>query len=346
MAAGGGLRVTHAGPHAWEPDEAPTYRCCLEDRHGDPCPAIDYRRLRSIRDAAIIEADPEDVASWEAHRERYAEDALARSEGRTWAGREPDRTPAVDEYLAGAREEDKEMPTLDLFAPAAAPEPRPHPAAWSLPLLDALREIVPPGIVVDPFGGTGKLALLGQRWRVLCGDLEPEWVGQAWRYGAKGLRWDATALPLASGSVPAVVTSPAYGNRLADAYAYDPCDAGRRSDGTRRSYRGFLGRPLSEGSGAGLQWGDAYRALHERALREFVRVLAPGGMLVVNMKDHVRGGRLQRVCDWWAEALRTAGARVTCRKNIVLAGDQNLARARAQGRLVIDHEELIVAERP
>ena len=190
--------MTHAGPHAWEPDEAPTYRCCLEDRHGDPCPAIDYRRLRSIRDAAIIEADPEDVASWEAHRERYAEDALARSEGRTWAGREPDRTPAVDEYLAGAREERPEMPTLDLFAQAAAPEPRPHPAAWSLPLIDALRGIVPPGLVVDPFGGTGKLALLGQRWRVLCGDLEPEWVGQAWRYGAKGLRWDATALPLAA----------------------------------------------------------------------------------------------------------------------------------------------------
>ena len=103
--------MTHAGPHAWAPDEAPTYRCLLEGADGEPCGAIGYRRLRSIRDAAIIEADPEEVASWEARRERYADDALARSEGRTWARRESDRTPAVDEYLAGAREEDQRMPT-------------------------------------------------------------------------------------------------------------------------------------------------------------------------------------------------------------------------------------------
>lgn len=229
---------------------------------------------------------------------------------------------------------------LDLFAPAGAPEPRPHPAAWSLPLIAALREIIPPGVVVDPFGGTGRLGILGSRWRVLCGDIEPEWIGQAWRYGVKGLRWDATALPLTSGSVPAVVTSPAYGNRLADTYAYDP--KARRSDGTRRSYRGCLARPLSKGSGAGLQWGDDYRAMHALALREFVRVLRLGGLLAINMKDHIRGGTLQRVCDWWAEAMTEAGIEVRERRRVALAGDQNLARARAAGRLVVEHEELIV----
>lgn len=91
--------VTHAGPHAWAPDEAPTYRCLRETPEGEPCPAVGYRRLRSVRDAAIVEADPEDVASWEYRRQRAAEDALARSEGREWAGREPDRTPAVDEEI-------------------------------------------------------------------------------------------------------------------------------------------------------------------------------------------------------------------------------------------------------
>ena len=111
MAAGGGLRVTHAGPHAWVPDEAPTYRCTLEGADGESCPAIGYRRLRSIRDAAIVEADSADVALWEARRDGYAEEALARSEGREWTGREGDCTPAVDEYLAGAREEDPRMPT-------------------------------------------------------------------------------------------------------------------------------------------------------------------------------------------------------------------------------------------
>ena len=231
----------------------------------------------------------------------------------------------------------------DLFAPASAPEPRPHPAAWSLPLIEALREIVPPGLVIDPFGGTGRLALLGPRWRVLCGDLEPEWIGQAWRYGATGLRWDATALPLATGSVPCVATSPAYANRLADDYAPEGV---RRSDATRRSYRIYLGRALSDGSGAGMAWGDEYRDLHRRALLDFRRVLQPGGLLVVNMKDHVRNGEVQRVCNWWAEAMVLTGFRLLERRRIVLAGDQNRARARAQGRTVVEHEELLVGRAP
>ena len=89
MAAGPGN--TLVGPHAWAPDVAPTYRCLRETPEGEPCPAVGYRRLRSVRDAAIVEADPEDVAAWEYRRQRAAEDALARSEGREWAGREPDR---------------------------------------------------------------------------------------------------------------------------------------------------------------------------------------------------------------------------------------------------------------
>ena len=222
-------------------------------------------------------------------------------------------------------------------------EPRPHPAAWSLPLIEALREIVPPGLVIDPFGGTGRLALLGPRWRVLCGDLEPEWIGQAWRYGATGLRWDATRLPLATGSVPAICTSPAYANRLADDYAPE---GGRRSDETRRSYRIYLGRALTAGSGAGLAWGPGYMAHHEQALAEFARVLISGGLLVINMNDHNRGGLREPVCRWWAETMEATGFTVIERRRIVLAGDQNLARARAQGHPVVEHEELLVGRAP
>ena len=38
--------------------------------------------------------------------------------------------------------------TRDLFAPSTAPEPRPHPAPWSPPLIDALRAILPPPVAL------------------------------------------------------------------------------------------------------------------------------------------------------------------------------------------------------
>jgi tRNA G10 N-methylase Trm11 len=84
-------------------------------------------------------------------------------------------------------------------------------------------------------------------------------------------------LPFADASIDAIVTSPTYGNRLADHHrASDPL--------LRRSYTHDLGRPLhSENSGA-MQWGDAYRAFHRRAWAEAVRVLKPGGRFVLNVK--------------------------------------------------------------
>lgn len=76
------------------------------------------------------------------------------------------------------------------------------------------------------------------------------------------------------------------------------CGGSGRSPSRRRTYRISLGRPLSEGSAAGLQWGPAYRELHKRAWQEAGRVIRPGGLLLVNISNHVRAGRLQPVVEW------------------------------------------------
>lgn len=188
--------------------------------------------------------------------------------------------------------------------------------------------------VLDPFAGVGGIHQLADPDTVTVGvELEAEWADRHdWT-----LQGDATALPFADDSFSAAVTSPAYGNRMADAYLGEPCP-GCEGDGTlcrasvascapltvvecgdcegsgrkpsrRYSYAISLGRKLSDGSGAALHWGQGYRDLHGLCVEEMTRVVAPGGLIVVNLSDHIRGGERQWVTDWWLRTLLERGCR-------------------------------------
>ncbi len=128
-------------------------------------------------------------------------------------------------------------------------------------------------------------------------EIEPEWAAAH----PDTLCGDSTQLSdlIAPESIDAVVTSPAYGNRMADNYA---------GDGTRRfTYRTALGRPLSEGSGAGLQWGDAYRTLHAVVWHACYTVLRPGGLALINVSNHIRAGQEVPVVEWHLKTLIDIG---------------------------------------
>lgn len=163
-----------------------------------------------------------------------------------------------------------------------------HPARFSKALMPVLQAMVPPDeypIVLDPFAGTGKIhALENDTYGV---ELEHEWAFMDHRTECG----DATRLRFFDESFDAVVTSPCYGNRMADHH-------NARDDSKRNTYKHVLGRDLSPGSAACMQWGPEYRELHERAWREAWRVLRPGGRIVVNIKDHIRRGKQQYV-SWW-----------------------------------------------
>ena len=103
----------------------------------------------------------------------------------------------------------------------------------------------------------------------------------------------------------AICTSPTYGNRMADHH-------NARDASPRHTYRHVLGRPLTRGNSGALQWGDGiageeYRALHVAVWTECRRVLKPGGIFVLNVKDHIRGGVLQEVTKWHSVALLMLG---------------------------------------
>jgi SAM-dependent methyltransferase len=174
-----------------------------------------------------------------------------------------------------------------------------HPARFSDGLIPIFVGFLEPGWhVLDPFAGVGGIHDLREfiDVKTVGVELEPEWVEKH----PDNQLGSALDLEFDDECFDAIVTSPTYGNRLADHHeAADP--------ETRRTYRHDLGRALHADNSGSLQWGPKYRDFHLKAWEEVLRVLRPGGRFVLNVKDHIRNGRRQYVSDWHLGTLRDLG---------------------------------------
>ena len=187
-----------------------------------------------------------------------------------------------------------------------------HPARYSAAILAVLADhIGAVEWVLDPFAGTGRIhalrsLLIGHTVGV---ELEEEWAA----LHPDTIHGDALDLAqlFDPGTVPAIATSPAYGNRMADT-SVDHTE--------RHTYRAALGRPLSPTNGGGMQWGDTYRSLHERVWQACAIVLRPGGTLTLNCKDHIRAGAVVPVTAWHVAVLEALGLVVERHDEVTTAG--------------------------
>lgn len=178
-----------------------------------------------------------------------------------------------------------------------------HPARYSDNLIPKFAEIL--GVmfhdeavdVLDPFGGTGRIHELDQWGHNTCAvEIEPEWAN----LHERTFLGSALDLPWVEPEWDAIVTSPTYGNRLADSHNASDADE-------RRSYTHDLGRKLHADNSGAMQWGDRYRQFHVKAWTEALRVLKRNGLFILNIKDHIRNGRRQHVAGWHVTTLCRMG---------------------------------------
>lgn len=191
-----------------------------------------------------------------------------------------------------------------------------HPAKFSEPIIDLLQalvlaearrvqgRVIPgdcPVQVLDPFAGVGRVHRLARPNRILTRgvEIEPEWAAcHPETICADALEW--LIRPGNYERFDIVVTSPTYGNRLADHH--------NAKDGShRRSYTHDLGRPLAETNSGKLHWGSAYWAFHELAYQRIRYALKPGGLFLLNVSDFYRQKAVVPAVDWHRAAALDAG---------------------------------------
>ena len=181
-----------------------------------------------------------------------------------------------------------------------------HPARYSAGMLPIFVDIMAYELfasfvslkVLDPFAGTGRIHDLRDLITVetVGVELESEWAD----LHADTICGNALHLPFEDYEFDVICTSPTYGNRLADSHnASDP--------ERRRSYTHDLGRKLHDDNSGAMQWSLEYREFHLKAWAEAVRVLRPGGLFILNIKDHIRDGVQQPVSTWHAATLVSLG---------------------------------------
>ncbi len=209
-----------------------------------------------------------------------------------------------------------------------------HPAKYSQNLRPTierwLEDVDALAPVLDPFAGVGSADL---HPNLICNELEWDWARQCGRFPTT--RGDALHLPFRSDSIGAVVTSPAYGNRMADHHE-------AKDDSRRNTYRHAIGHPLHPANSGQMQWGDSYRAFHLTAWLEVFRVLRPGGMFILNVKDFIRKSQVQPVCEWHLRTVSDVGFQPIAHERVPCPGQ----RMGANANLRVDYELLYRSVKP
>lgn len=190
-----------------------------------------------------------------------------------------------------------------------------HPAPYSAEVLATIGRLIREEVrdrraagesgflrVLDPFAGVGRIHQLNRPGHVetIGVEIEPEWAACSERtVCADSLEWmHQRARRGGSSRFPVIATSVTYGNRFSDSHT-------AKDGSTRRSYthdlRATTGDPdrkLHPNNSGAMPWGPRYWQFHGAAYRAMFAVLEPGGVLLLNVSDFVRGQEMVHAVEW------------------------------------------------
>jgi hypothetical protein len=189
-----------------------------------------------------------------------------------------------------------------------------HPAIMGSHIMEVCKKFLPSAgaRVLDPFAGIGTTAKLLPDYGVVGVEIEREWAEQE----SSTICGDSCEVVPKLGLFDAVLTSPAYGNRMAD-------DFNASNASSRITYRHRLGRPLSQKTTANLHFGrkaQKYEELHEKIWKVCVEALLPGGVFILNCKDFIANGEVQEVTEWHLKVLQNFGLSVVEKEKVYSRG--------------------------
>lgn len=217
-----------------------------------------------------------------------------------------------------------------------------HPAKFPAAVLEQLGDIADAEAIrigkrrlriLDPFAGVGRIHMLQENGhKTVAVEIEQEWA-----YSHPETIWeDFFNAKLRRNSFDAVMTSPCYGNRMAD--HHEAKDASRRN-----TYRHVLGRPLTKGTSATMQFGEDYAVFHMRAWERCLGLVRPGGIIAINSSNHIRKGEETRVNEFHISVLTEE---LGCTIHEVRRVETQRLRHGQNHEARVDGEVIIVARTP
>lgn len=183
-----------------------------------------------------------------------------------------------------------------------------HPAKYSDNFIEIFASLLNKydcRVILDPFAGTGKIGLVkkyGFDGIIYANEIEYEWLFPN-NYKCDYILFkDAENIDIYN-KFDAIVTSPTYGNRMADHH-------NARDSSKRITYTHFLGHDLNSENTGKMQWGKRYRDKHEKIYKNLYHTLKQDEIFIINISNHIRNGKEQNVVKWHVETLCNIGFEV------------------------------------